>query len=271
MTEHQLITLAQQFGLPEVQAVVLMGSQARGEAGPFSDIDLVRLVRDTTPLPLTGSHWWQGRLVTVSDVTPEQVERWFTDPQSAVKWIAGLRVARPLHDPDHLFAAIQARAQAFTWDETMQARANRWVSREMVGWIEEVHKGLEGLRRGDIGRLINARHGFSWGMNGVMAVYKGVLLSSDNGVWAEVAAAPGIPSEWILLRNQAFAVNGVEEQVPPLREQIEAGLRLYVLTAKLVAPALRAGEREMVEEVVTRIKASGVFFGWHEERPHGQV
>ena len=255
MTESELITLAQRFVLPEVQAITLMGSYARGEAGPFSDVDLVRLVRDATIVPLTGSHWLEERLVVVSDVTPEQVEHWFTEPQSAVKWIAGLRVARPLHDPDHLFAAIQSRAHAFTWDEAMQAKANRWVSREMVGWIEEVHKGLEGLRRGDIGRLINARHGLSWGMNGVMGIYKGVLLSSDNGVWTEVAAAPDIPSEWLDLRDRAFAVNGLDGPVASLREQIEAGLHLYALTARLVASALQDGEREIVEEVVRRIEA----------------
>ena len=260
MTEHQLITLAQRFWLPEVQAIVLMGSHARGEAGPFSDVDLVRLVRDTAPLPLAGSHWQEGQLVVVSDVTPEQVESWFTEPQSAVKWIAGLRVARPLNDPHHLFAAIQARAQAFTWDEAMQAKANRWVSQEMVGWIEEVHKGLEGWRRGDIGRLINARHGLSWGMNGVMAVYKGVLLSSDNGVWAEVAAADGIPSAWVALRNRAFAVNGLDGPVLSLHEQIKAGLKLYALTARIVEPALQEGEREMVLDVVKRLEAESLSF-----------
>ena len=269
MRDDKLMALARRFWLPEVQAVVLMGSYARGEAGPFSDVDLVRLVRDATPLPLSGSHSLDGRLVVVSDVTPEQVERWFTEPQEAVKWISGVRTARPLSDPDKLWAAIQARAYAFTWDEVMQAKANRWVGREMVGWIEEVHKGLEGLRRGDIGRLINARHGFSWGMNEVMTVYTGVLLSSDNGVWAEVAAA--IHPEWLALRNRAFGVNGLDGPVPTLRQQIKAGLQLYALTARLVAPALQAEERGMVVEVVGRIEASNVFFSLHEEGVHGQV
>jgi hypothetical protein len=253
MTEDKFMALSRRFWEPGVQAIGLLGSEARGEAGPFSDVDVVRLVDGATSW--AGSHWYEGRLVTVSDATPEQVESWFTEPQEVVKWVAGLRVARPQLDPNHLFAAIQARAHAFVWDEAMQAKANRWVSREMVGWIEEVHKGLEGLRRGDMGRLLNARHGFSWGLNGVMAVYKGVLLSSDNGVWAEVAAAPDLPSAWLSLRNRAFAVNGLDGAVPSLREQVEAGLQLYALTARLVAPALQDGEREMVEAVVRRILA----------------
>lgn len=254
MTEDEFMVLSQRFWESGVRAILLMGSYARGEAGVFSDVDLVRLVDGIDGITsLVGAHWYKGRLVTVSDATPEQVGNWFTEPQEAVKWIAGLRVARPLFDPDGLFAVIQARAHAFTWDEAMQAKANRWVSQAMVGWIEEVHKGLEGLRRGDIGRLINARHGLSWGLNEVMAVYKGVLLSGDNGVWAEVAAASDLPAAWVALRNRAFAVNGLDEIVPSLREQIAAGLQLYTLTARLVAPALQDGEREMVTEVVKRI------------------
>lgn len=254
MTEDEFMVLSQRFWESGVRAILLMGSYARGEAGVFSDVDLVRVVDgiDGTT-SLVGAHWYKGRLVTVSDATPEQVGNWFTEPQEAVKWIAGLRVARPLFDPDGLFAVIQARAHAFTWSEAMQTKANRWVSQAMVGWIEEVHKGLEGLRRGDIGRLINARHGLSWGLNEVMAVYKGVLLSGDNGVWGEVAAASALPSEWVALRNRAFAVNGLDGIVPSLREQIAAGLQLYALTAQLVAPALQDDEREMVTEVVKRI------------------
>jgi hypothetical protein len=135
----------------------------------------------------------------------------------------------------------------------MQEKANQWVSQQMVGGVEEVHKGLEGLVDGHIGRLINARHGLSWGMNQVVAVYKGVLLSGDNGFWDEVAAADGVPAEWVVLRSQAFAVNGLDHPSPALRQQIKAGLELYALTAQLVAPALQKGDSELVENTVTRI------------------
>jgi len=39
-----IATLAGQFDGPQVRALVLMGSHARGTAGPYSDVDLVRIM-----------------------------------------------------------------------------------------------------------------------------------------------------------------------------------------------------------------------------------
>jgi predicted nucleotidyltransferase len=36
--------LAQQFDAPTVKAIVLMGSHARGDAGPYSNVDLGRFI-----------------------------------------------------------------------------------------------------------------------------------------------------------------------------------------------------------------------------------
>jgi hypothetical protein len=114
----KFVALSKQFWVHGVQATILMGSYARGDAGQFSDVDLVRLVSSTasTPLPGTGSHLLNGLLVVVRDTTAEQMERCFSEPQTAVNCVAGVRTARPLSDPDGLFASIQARAHDFTWD-----------------------------------------------------------------------------------------------------------------------------------------------------------
>jgi hypothetical protein len=256
MDETNFTTLSQRFVVPGVRAVALMGSFARGEAGRFSDVDVVRFWGDAAaaPFPLAGSHLIEGRLVVVSDVTPEQVERWFTEPDEAVNSIAGVRSARIVWDLDGSLAAIQARALAFVWDEGMQGKANRWASEQMVGLIEEVHKGLTGLERDDMGRLLNARFGLSWLLNRVMAVAKGVLLSGDNGFWAEVAAAVGPDSPWVQWRSRAFGVHSVDGVPPSLRQQVEAGLQLYALTAERLAPMLSAETRPLVQATVGLIE-----------------
>ena len=101
------IALAQQFDAPTVKAIVLMGSYARGEAGPYSDVDLVRFVEEAdADLAGVGSHLLAGVLVVVSNVTPSQVERWFSEPKDATDSIVGLRVAQALIDRDNTFAAI---------------------------------------------------------------------------------------------------------------------------------------------------------------------
>lgn len=155
--------LASRFRAPGVAALALMGSYARGDAGPFSDVDLVRFYTgaDAGSAGNAETYLIGGHFVVVSDVKPDQVEDCFQEPEQASTFIAGLRSARSLWDPDGFFLAIQARARAVTWGAAMQARADAWPSSQMVGWIEEVQKGLAGLRTGHEGRLLNARFGLS--------------------------------------------------------------------------------------------------------------
>jgi hypothetical protein len=245
--------LIQRFDTPGVHAIVLMGSYARGEAGPYSDIDVVRFTGGTD-LPGDGSYLMDGHLVVVSDVAPEQVERWFSDPELATDSIMGVRSAQALLDRDGYFAGIQARARAFVWDQTMQARANLWASTMLVGWIEEVHKGLAGLQRNDVGRLLNARHGLSWGLSRVMKVQRGILISGDNAFYDAVTQALGQQSEWVRLHRTAFGIESEEDQAPTLSEQVRAGLRLYILTAELLAPVLRTEDRPLITHTTQLIR-----------------
>ena len=188
---------------------------------------------------------------------------WFTEPEAATSSIAGVRVARVLLDREATFAAIQAQAIHFTWSEEMQQKANHWASEMMVGLIEETHKGLEGLRRHDgsaetpsqsVGRLLNARFGLSWLLSNVIRVQRGVLISGDNTFYAETAAAIGTASEWVRLRRIAFGLEDAQGRAPTLRQQVEAGLHLYVETARLLAGTLRPNDEPLIHQTVERIQ-----------------
>jgi hypothetical protein len=164
--------------------------------------------------------------------------------------IQGLRSGRALLDKEGFFAALQKRAQAFAWDEALQEKANRWASRQMVGWIEEVRKGLEGLRRGDIGRMLHANFGCSWGLARVICVQRGVLLSGDNALYKEVTGSIGQDTEWARLCQAAY---GAGDEPSTLRDRVVAGLRLYELTAQMIEDALQAEDAQLVMETVTLI------------------
>lgn len=248
--------LAQRFDGPGVSAIVLLGSYARGDQGPYSDVDLVRLYANPPAAANGATHLIDGRLVVVSDVGPAQVEEWFTRPEVAVNVVSGLRTGRELVDREGAFRAIRIRARAFLWDSSIQQRANDWASQQMVGWIEEVHKGLEGLRSGDTGRLLHARFGCTWGLTRVMQVQRGVLVSGDNAFYDEVAAAMGRASEWVRLRQLAFGVEQEGRRPLSLRGQVSAGLRLYTLTAHLIAEALRPTDEPLITETVRLIEAT---------------
>ncbi|GHO62444.1 hypothetical protein KSC_013360 [Ktedonobacter sp. SOSP1-52] len=245
--------LVARFDVPEVRALVLMGSHARGEAGPYSDIDLVRFTYKAEPSE-PESFLYQEHLLVVSTVGPDEVERWFHEPQAATDTIAGVRCARALLDREGYFAQIQARAKVFVWDDAMQQQANRWASEMLVGNAEEARKGLEGLRRNDVGRLLNARFGMSWSMSRVMKVQRGILLSGDNAIYDEVAHAMDDQPEWVRLRRAAFGIEDERGQALTLHEQVQAGLQLYALTARLLSPILLPVHKLLIEHTVSLIQ-----------------
>ncbi len=249
--------LVTQFNNSSVNAIALFGSHARGDAGPHSDIDLIRFVADDVAEPPgSGSHLIDDTLVTVSDYNPTTVASWFTEPTAAVTAIAPLRQAQPLWDEAEHLARLQARAHAFRWNADLQAKADQWASAEMVGWIEEAHKGLAGLRRDDVGRLLNASIGLSFGLANVVKVQRGVLVYSDNSFLDQVIDAVGQASEWARQCRTSFGIATEPDQPPTLRERVAAGLRLYATTAELLTEAIQPADTPLVTRTVERIGES---------------
>ena len=255
-------------------AFALLGSYARGDAGPHSDVDVVRFVdddkhEDEARTFLLGSrervtrrheyasamHNPQRWLVVRSTVTPSQVESWFSEPGQALNVIAGLRDGRALWDPNGHFAAIQHRAKEFKWTEALQKKADRLAGKEMVGWIEETHKGLEGLRRSDTGRLLNARFGLSWGLAWVMRLHRGVFSTSDNTFFSDAIGIVGPKTRWAKLLHQAFGIaTGADGETYTLREEVLAGLLLYCETFSLLKESLPQDDYLLIEATVQRIR-----------------
>lgn len=243
--------LAIQYDHAPVAAVVLMGSYARRAAGPYSDVDLVRFLLDDEVIPPgSGSHLIDGRLVIVSNVTPTQAEAAFARPEVAVETIQGLRGGRALIDRAGFFRNLQQRAKAFQWGDEMQTRANHWASHQMVGWIEEMHKGLEGLSSGDPGRLLHARFACSWGLSRVLCVQRGILLSSDNALFEEILVNVGYHSEWARLCRAAY---GAGSGPSTLDDQVRAGLQLYSLTAAMLDDIILKKHRALISDTVSLI------------------
>ncbi len=97
--------LAARFDGPGVLAVVLVGSYASGDAGPLSDVDLIRFTDGLAAPAGAGSHLIDDRLVVVSGVDPAGVEEAFSRPQIAVGSIEGLRRGHALISRDACFAS----------------------------------------------------------------------------------------------------------------------------------------------------------------------
>ncbi|CAF0984492.1 unnamed protein product [Rotaria sp. Silwood1] len=246
--------IARLFDKPDVvQALILTGSYARNEAGPNSDIDLIRFVISGAKLSDDGTHLYEKKmLINILTVEPDEYEKWFTDPYQATKWIAGIRVARVIIDREDFFTnGLQIRAHNFTWDTTIQNHANIEASHRMVGWCEEANKGLEGLRRNDVGRFLNACHGLSWGLSEVIQIQHGILVSSDNNAVIEIESALGDNIQMIKLRRIAFGVIGTYS----LRQRVIAGLQLFVLLAEQMSNIWQANDVQIIDYTADQIRS----------------
>ena len=250
LSEFELRQIAHRFYHKGVTALVLTGSYATGEADPFSDIDFLRFI-SADRFKDKGSHLIEGYLFNVSDIALDELEKWFTEPEVAVNVIVGIRQARALFDEVGIFAQVQKRALEFRWDEVMQEKANRWASEKMLGWVEEVHKGLGGLRRYDSGRLLQARFGLSWGLAEVVQVQRGIL-STDNSFFDDLAEAVGKDSAWSNSCRTAFGLSN-KGTAPNLQEEVQAGLNLYIETAKLLQGELLSEIAPVIAQTVQRI------------------
>jgi predicted nucleotidyltransferase len=247
---QEIAQLAKHFWQAGVTGIGLTGSWARGDGGAYSDVDLVRLVE--APTAGAGSHLLEGKLVNVSDLTAADVEQLFTEPEAAVAAMSGLKTLWEIIDPAGAIALLCKRALDFQWDEAMQAKADAWASQQMVGWVEEVLKGLEGLRRRDAGRLLNAEFGCTWGLTRVVCVQRGILLESDNTIFRQVAMAMDMHSRWVNLWRRAFGMD-IEPMAPGLAARVTAGLWLYVETAELLQEYLAEEDHPLVMYAVACI------------------
>jgi hypothetical protein len=121
----------------------------------------------------------------------------------------------------------------------------------MVSWCEEVHKGLEGLRRNsDIGRLLNACHGLSWGLSEIIQIQRGVLVSSDNNIFNEIELALGDNKQMIELRRITFGIVGNYT----LRERVISGLKFYLLLAEEMQNIWQINDIEIIEYTIEQIR-----------------
>ena len=190
------------------EAVVLVGSHARGDAGPDSDVDLLAVG------PREFSHRLErrgGSLVSTSSRPLHSYRAELDDPGSVCAAIPAWRDAVGLHDPEGIAASLIEEARAWAWGP-LERRCDGWVAEGITSLAEEVHKLISAHRR--------------------------ILYDSENDLWSLVSDAMG--EEW--RRTQSTAL-GIGRE--PLDETCRAALGLYGLAVEEVK-GLFDGRQERV-------------------------
>ncbi len=216
-------------------AVILLGSHARGDAHPLSDLDMPAI----TEAVALGSVLRGGRLVVSDALQPEQVRASFTSPQECVTNVPGWRRAVVLHDPSGIAAALRADARAWDWHIVGDAACDRHVAEGVTGLAEEVHKLVAALDRGRPWMAAVQRSVLGLQLAGIMAVRHRILYETENDLWDLVAARMG--TSWHRAQGAAFGTGG-----EAFEDTCRATLELYALAAWDVRPLLNAEQLGVV-------------------------
>ena len=217
------------------EAVVLVGSHARGDAGPTSDIDLLA-VGEESYLPRLDVR--EDLLVSVS-VQPFAVHREsFGMPEMVCEAVPGWRGATVLHDPQGRVASLIREAREWTWGP-LKPRCDAWVAEEVTARAQTVHKLLSAKDGERLPLASVKRYLLVTRLTPAIAVHRRVLFGSESRLWRLVADAMG--EEWGRAQSAALGEND-----EGLEEGCVAALRLYALAAREVQSLLDDRQRRVV-------------------------
>lgn len=228
--------------------VLLTGSFAMGNAKPQSDVDFIVSSADIQSSEQRAFRY-RGKLVVLKIQPRDTLGAIVVDPRSACRYLTGLTHSVPLVDQDGALRDLLDKARNFQWTSELIFSANRQAASELIGWLEEVHKGVAGLESGDSGRMVQAVHGCSWGMLRVAQLHLRVLEDSDNTVVDDVMAAVGLTSRWSKLLRTAIGLTGASLPV-----RVKAGLELFCATAELAEASFLLDELRMIEPSVAQTR-----------------
>ncbi len=237
--------LVAQYDAPDVTAITLAGSFARGAATRYSDVDLLRFVRDDDARGYQLAYHGE-RLVSLTTTTIAYEAVKLTQPDRAIWGVPTLQRMQILLDRAGEAARLQREAQAFDWS-ALKAEADRLAASELVGSIEECHKIMGALSRARESALVYATQGVVFGMVKVMALICGRLIASENSYFEEVASAVGNQSRWAQQLRTTLGLGKPSTAATRGR----AALMLYVETARLVDETLQPEQRTLVETCIT--------------------
>ena len=242
-----------------VVAIALTGSHARGEANPYSDVDMLRFLH--TPPEKESQRYTleyrDGHLISTTTTTIAAKREEMARPEKAIWAVPGLRQSRIVLDREGALARLKEEAEAFTW-EPLRPVADEYASYTVMGDAEEVHKVLGALARGDDSAVLYGNLGLYLGLTRAVAVQQGILAESENSYFRQVQDAVGQGSAWTRWHRLAGGFEPGPPHISPVRAQGIAGLHLYEETVGLVRHVLRTSHVDVIENTLAAIRGSGL-------------
>jgi len=214
-----------------VVGVLVHGSVARGEPGPFSDIDLVAVTsRGTKPSEFS---YFDGDIyVGVGFLRVAELEREFSDPK-AFFWARGsVKATKVLYDPKGVLKRILARWRAAKPSKQILEKS-LWDTYHNI--IEYSGKLRNGWRNRDEYMTRYAAQIIAHHVERAIIALNDISIISENYLWHQVLKAKKRPSQLGIDYPIARGIRGTKETAKIYR----SALRLCSETLRLIRSDLR--------------------------------
>ena len=249
-----LSALVAELDTDAVTALVLVGSHARGDATPYSDVDVIRLVREEPERAQQKLYTYRdGRLLGIVTRTLAHYRAGFTVPERAIFEVPSIREAQILVDKDGAFRVLQQEARAFVW-EPLQAAANAYASTVMMEYTEYVQKILRALLLGDELALSEMILDLLAAVTFAVDVQRGILAASGNSYFRQVYESVGLDAAWTRYHRFIAGIESGAMGRATTQAKGIAALRLYWETVQLLRPAFHPLHRDVVEQTALLIE-----------------
>jgi hypothetical protein len=242
-------SLLQDLATPNTEAIILGGSYARGDATPYSDVDIVHFVTATPPNADRRYVYKDNLLISIATRTFAWYRTAIAQPERAIFVVPGMREARALVDPHGSFQAFQQELQTFSW-APLQEAANYHASRVMTNGAESVHKVLSAWARNDAAASFAEATGLYFDLTRAVAVQCGRLIDGTRTYTEHVQDAVGRDTTWAEVHQQFVALEMHPMGASLVQQRGRVALQLYVETAGVLSPVLPECDRAVVAQAV---------------------
>jgi hypothetical protein len=253
LSDTFLKELIAEIDTDDIRGIVLGGSHARGDATPYSDIDLACFVPDAFR-PLDKRFVYrEGHLISIGLKTLEGVKQQLAEPFQALWIVPGFRQAKVLLDKDGSMGQLKQMVENFTWD-SLHTEARGFAGDILTSDVELVHKLFSNLWKGNLSGVVYTTKRLFDDATMVMALYYGVFITTDSLYYQEVESTVGPDSNWTHYHRLLSGVKTNAEDTSSIDARGKLALHLYRETASLLLPALSEQRRSVVEQVLNLIE-----------------